>query len=811
MGALDKLLSDTKSQSALDKLLGATKQTKQDLKTVEGLKTVATGAGLEQETTNVLKGKGESPKEIFSGGLIMDTFDVLNTLQYGIVGVLKGKSFIEGIKTRQSFTDKDALGDKGIPGMIAGIALDIAFDPLTYISPSSIIKGVGKATGLIKPATKITKVAKESVVGQKLGSMFIYRFGQDPIYKELAERTIRNTAIGAENAIELVKPISKLDNATQIAIANARKAGNLESLPKQLLEKAKPAFDELDRLGKEAVEVGLLKPETYQKNVGTYIARLYKKHEIPEGITEKVKTVFEKKPVRMDLSRFKMRTDIPEDVRNAMGEIVEAGYPTAKSLIQLNQAVERAKFFKTVASGWAKDTIEDGFAKLPDVKTLGELAGKAVPQPIYDDIQEIIRTKSAWEKQLGNVVAGFKFGKVILNPSTHARNIMSNFVLNNFEGLNPARLDIYGEAAKEIVKKGKWYQEAKGVGLGLDTFASREIKDMLTGPEGVSFIKKFGRKIVDTLSNLYQKEEEFAKMAQFIFQRKKGLSPEDAMKIAEKATFNYAQVTPFIRRLRESIFGYPFITFTYKATPQVVKTLVTKPGRISYIGKIKTAIENQANPEELKKERASEPSWVRNGFYVKLPIKDKYNRSAYLDLSYILPFGDLISGQFVERGIKRETGLPEGPIEAQIKKLPFPNLVRELAQNQDFYGNKIFLESDDVEKQLKDIMRHIIKTYSPPLISDQIPGGYRTSGERRPTVFQRVKAIERGGIEEGGAQTRDLQQELLRLVGLKVSPVDLELQEKYSDLEKRKAIETLLKEKGLLSEFTLPFVPSNPR
>ena len=58
-----------------------------------------------------------------------------------------------------------------------------------------------------------------------------------------------------------------------------------------------------------------------------------------------------------------------------------------------------------------------------------------------------------------------------------------------------------------------------------------------------------------------------AKLTAYIYQREvKNLNPEDAWKAAESATFNYAQVTPLIRKLRTSIWGMPFITFTYKAT-----------------------------------------------------------------------------------------------------------------------------------------------------------------------------------------------------------------------------------------------------
>src|SRR3990167_797104 len=773
---------------------------KADLETVKGLESVAQRTGMGEEAQKILATKGEEPKKIYSGGFVMDIFDTLNALQYGVTGILKGKSFAEGVKTRQSFSDKDALGDYGIPGMIGGIALDIAVDPLTYIAPYTIIK---KIPGLVKGAKAVGEAVKSTKIGQTMGRALIYRFGQDPVYQELAERSIKNIAVGSQNVLDLARPLTKLDSATQVAIANARKAGELEKLPQELLEKAKPAFDELDRLGKEAVDVGLLKAETYAENVGSYIARLYKTKEIPKGIVGKVKTFFERKPQRIDLSRFKKRTDIPEEVRDAMGEILEAGYPTAKALVQLTQAVEKAKFFK-LAGSWAKDTVEEGFEKLPDVKTLGNLAGKAVPKWMFDDIQEIIRPR---DFNLGKkLVAGFKFSKVILNPATHARNIMSNFLLNNFEGLSPARMDIYGEAAKELVTKGKWYQEAQKVGLGLNTFASRELKDILTGTENAGFIKRFGMTTIDKLSDIYQKEEEFAKLAQYIFQRKKGLIPDEAWKIAEKATFNYAQVTPFIRRVRESIFGYPFITFTYKATPQVVKTIATKPTKISNIGKIKQAIESQSDVKELTAERASEPEWVRDGFYVKLPIKDKEGRSAYLDLTYILPFGDLISGQLIQRDIERETGLKESVPEALLSKAPFLNVVKELAKNQDFYGNKIFRESDDVENQLGDVFRHLVKTYSPPLLADQIPGGYRKGDERKPAQWQQLFAPDKD-VEVGGVQSRTRVQEFLKLVGIKIQPVDLETQVRFAEQEKERALRTLLGEEGKIAEFTRPFIP----
>src|SRR3990167_4899780 len=89
---------------------GLIKPKKQDLKTFSGLLQTAEQSGLGEEAKNALAKKGEDPKRIFSGGFVSDIFDTLNALQYGVTGMLKGKTFSEGVKTRQSFSDKDSLG-----------------------------------------------------------------------------------------------------------------------------------------------------------------------------------------------------------------------------------------------------------------------------------------------------------------------------------------------------------------------------------------------------------------------------------------------------------------------------------------------------------------------------------------------------------------------------------------------------------------------------------------------------------------------------------------------------------------------------
>ncbi len=779
--------------------------------TSQDLYNLAVQSGLQSQADKILASKGEETKKIFAGGVVSDIFDTLNLLQYGVVGMLKGKGFVEGVRTRQSWSDKDALGDNGIPGIIGGIALDIACDPLTYIAPWTILK----KAGVLKKLEPITEVAKASKVGKWLGNKFVYRFGQDPVYKELGERAIKNITVGDVNIKKLVEGVIDIPKEKAAQLLTKDKTGRFIRKPLEALKgvltddelfNVSKSYAILDDLGKQAVDLKLLGKGTWETNLGEYIKNAYLEYEQkkPLGIwgwmKKGVKGIKKRKP---GLTPEKMAE---------LGQIENPSYLLFKSMVDLNHDIENAKLFKVTAEKFGLKAIKEGFKQLPDTKRLGDLANKFVPESIFNDIQEITRARSAAEKGWGKVVAGFKFGKVIMNPATHARNVMSNEVLNWWKlGLGPWRQDIYLDAATQMAKGGKYIDEAKTVGYGLNTFASQEIKNILLGPDSLTaFGKARGKigQITEKLANIYQGEENLAKLAAFIFKRKGGIGIEDAWKAAESATFNYAQVTPFIRKLRTSLFGFPFITFTVKATPIAVETALKAPQRISAFGKIKNAIENASDIEVTARERASEPAWIKDGFYVKLPMKDKYGRSAYFDLTYIMPFGDIVSGQLFERGVRRETGLPESIPTALMRKTPFFNLVKELATNQDFYGDKIWKEGDDTSKQLGDIMRHLTRTYSPPVVSELgdltgiMPGGYMKTGERR------IKGI-RGALTpaEQVKQQRTLMQELLRNVGLKVQPIDVDIQESYAEWERKKAMESLLEEAGVLKQFRTMYVP----
>lgn len=1024
---------------------------KGDTKSSNGLYQLAIKNGLQPQADRILKAQqGEQTNRIYSGGFIMDTIDTLNALQYGVAGVLKGKSFMEGVQTRSSFSDKDSLGANGIPGIIAGIALDIAVDPLTYIAPYTVLKKIpmlsriGKAAkeavfgkvvtkGIVDSTGAASKtyqaVEGGTVAGRLLVEKLAYKMGKDPVYMGIYERGTKNMAITTQRIAEFGKPISQLTPEVASAILKTDKTGRFvrESLanlgkkltPDQLAPVAK-LYNYIDNLGKEAVELGLLSKAKYEENMGEYIKNAYMEYEQKTG--PKLPFGFSKTKI----SPIKSRKDVENIDEFGLTQVKNPAYLLMKSAIDLTREVENAKMFKQVAEKFGTDVAQEGFtqmpkttkfvtsqgaqagikssiadinskikpllnelkitfkadkkalsellgiesflkqlgisrgdelykffnegevvskvskiaqkirgwAKLPEAlqpigkaltkfKTLqealkspvgikleqayengvleragfknmeeffsfvtepykagktiakeeklagdmskiiklqkqieklteksnkiseidktsinnsfinleknlsdlrfakedlqqgladaklGDLAGKYVPNHIFESLNELITPET---DTIGKaLIANFKFAKVVMNPATHVRNIISNSILNYWKlGMNPLDprvIRAQGQAVKEIAKgSGKWIDEATPLGYNLDTFASAEFKNILESPEMNSAMGKAGsawQKTKKTLGDLYQGEENFAKLTSYIFQRDvKKLSPEDAWKAAESATFNYAQVTPLIRKIRTSIWGMPFITFSYKATPLALETALKHPDRISVIGKIKKAIEAQSDLEQTDRERASEPPWMRDGFYIKLPGTDAQGRSKYFDLTYILPFGDLMSGQLFERGLATETGTPEGPGQAILRKNPVTQLIMELGKNRNFYGNKIWKESDPVDKQARDMFIHITKTYSPPLLGEQLPNGYNAkTGE---TDWKGIP----GGIgatEEN--QQRNLVEELARNAGIKIQPLNAEVQETFQEWNKKKALETLLKESGVMKGMEINYIP----
>ncbi|MEA2036403.1 MAG: hypothetical protein U9O94_02765, partial [Nanoarchaeota archaeon] len=452
-------------------------QPKADLTTSAGLYEAARQMGLREQADKVLSEKGEKAKTFYSGGFVSDIFDSLNALQYGIVGLIKGKSFKEGVKTRQSFSDKDALGDFGIPGTIAGVALDIAVDPLTYITPWTIAK---KIPGITKGAKAIKSTVRATKAGKWFGSRLVYRFGQDPVYKLADSRRIKNISVGTRNLMDMAKGVDDIPDKLARKLLTRDKTGRFIRTPLSKLKgvlkdddlfKAARAYAVQDDLSRQGAKlISSLGKETVESNMGKYLRNAYEEYELGRKAG-----MFGTSKIGIKGIKKRVAKLTPAQMKK-LGQIDNPAYLLFKGTFDLAKDIENAKLFGAVSKQFAVKTAKEGFQQLPNTARLGELAGKFVPKNIFDSIQEITKVAGPTEKALKKVVAGFKFGKVVMNPATQARNVVSNTLLNWWKlGLGPWRLDSYADAAKSWLKHDDLFKRALHQAGDFHTYAREEM------------------------------------------------------------------------------------------------------------------------------------------------------------------------------------------------------------------------------------------------------------------------------------------------------------------------------------------------
>lgn len=428
----------------------------------------------------------------------------------------------------------------------------------------------------------------------------------------------------------------------------------------------------------------------------------------------------------------------------------------------------------------------------------GQLAGRWIDK----DVWAMLKESTQPDKQLGETaVQYFKKVKVIWNPSAYARNAMSAAIQNWWRlGLGPWKIGTYLEASRELKNDGPIIKEMRKHGFSMRSGAINEILSNYVNE--VTFGKKFGKstsktkeivKHVDrTLANSYGNIDNVAKVAGFIHAREVlGWDPEKAMRAAYEATYNYSQVTPFVHQMRRAIWGVPFITFNIKSIGLVASTLKNAPNRISVFGKARNDLFKSAGIEG-EQESETMPDWMRDdSFLMRLPWKDGKGRSMYFDLSYIMPIGAIMDGSYLKDPVQNN---------------PVLQLVRELSRNKTASGRKIFNEFDDIEQVIADMFIHSAKLGLPPIVEQQLSKGYNNDGTRELGNMPKLASTD---TQDMGPNERTFYQESFRLLGLNVSPFELDSRERTFDWNRKRNLQQMLANEGVLSEFTRPYLPKD--
>lgn len=566
---------------------------------------------------------------------------------------------------------------------------------------------------------------------------------------------------GMDYAVDLGNRLQQLPEDIQLKVGDYLRGQDVGELGKSqgLADEAK---DALYLLGEQAVDAGLLKEETFFKNAGRYLPRLYTSKEYKAlasrwGVNP---------PTGMEMSRFKARKDIPKEIREQMGEILTPGYPVAKGIANLTNDIEFAKFAGGVAKNpkWAvaadAGDIPDSF-KLLEGKKFGNLNGKYVHPEIHREFSHLRHESDKVEKYWKKALGAWKYGKVILSPKTHVRNVMSNSVLAHLGGMPMYEQPHWlAKSAREMARGGEAWAAAQRTGLLSSTYTNRELRGMfdevasqLDGVKAGDIGDKIGaigltmnkvRGAGQKAAQVYEGAEQWFKLAKFLHNRSKGMDALTASKDAEKWLFNYGKLTRFQDRYKSSPLGAPFATFTFKALPRIAEAAVKTPWRFALPMSMIYGLNKYAQDyigdtdEQAAAKRELNPEWMQGGQFnwPRVPITDDAGREYYLNLTYVLPWGDIAESGGV-------FGIPGG-------LMPFsqPGIKQawEQAANYDMFWKQPIVKDEDVAGltgtdralvELKKRGAHIGQGLAPTPVMDIIKG--KAALEGKPDYRGRVR------------------------------------------------------------------------
>jgi len=692
-------------------------------------------------------------------------------------------------------------GVTGKKGMAAGLIADIALDPLWILSPLKAAKLL-RLPALLK-ASRLPEVGQkiaQTPAGQAVGRALVPDFGKPSRFIEIAEEHHREVSNAVESAVDLGRRIGKFEPQAQRRVRDFMITGSDAGRQKVLRNAKQSGFDpaaiekiaveamERDiKLGGAMVDTGLMTTDTFLKWRGQHMWRAFRKHQDPvqyyinKGMSApKAALEAEKKLKAMSemtgptssiterLAFLTERQDLPPEMLRQMGEILEAAYPVAKGQAMAGQAVATRRMLNTIKDEFSDDVVGGvaprGFKIVPNEKGYGPLAGRAVPESIHRDVVQLAQKPGRFGRLWRQNVGWWKYGKVVLNPATHARNVMSNFVLADLAGLAPFKVHRYVQGARSLATKDKYYQEAKQAGTFLtDTFVGVEIPKLMDRAEDLadlqsgaaSFLAATTRKAKRAFAkagDAYQAEEQWFKMSFFIDQRKRGIGVKEAANAAEDALFNYRRVPWLVDNLRR--YGaVPFITFPYKALPATAKALAKRPAAISRYGHIIRTFE--APKREQEGERSALPTYMQDG-WMRLPGQDQKGRVRYLNLEYVLPWGDL-GEAFSLKGY-----LGTGGRKSAFLSVPGADLAAALVTGDDPFTNQ------KIADRPGGMPRYLYNFVVPPL------AGY--AGQELAAAAQGVPVNKMSSRAEPRSKTQAV---LSSFFGVKITPVDIDEERGY--------------------------------
>lgn len=440
-----------------------------------------------------------------------------------------------------------------------------------------------------------------------------------------------------------------------------------------------------------------------------------------KALDQSINGVHDPKLVQKALKGAIEDPNTPNELKFLARDLYNLPYSTPAAVAEASKKASTSFLVSNLKRlGVVQDQLPQG-AKLGDDWWLSKfptLKGAYVPRDVELELRAIMDipkyTQAGFLGKMNRMLlTPWKTGKVILRPASHFRNAISNVILNDWGGLPFYRMDVYLDAAKEFKNRGKLWKEWERLSGAGGTFSVAEVENITGGMKYGSnmmdhMLSKFDQ-MVSVPRQIYNAEEQYFKLAKYMWNRNHGMKDYESFLDAMKWTFNYGEITRATAAIRGTIA--PFYTWTSKVMPLMAETAVKHPIRFAKWPMMFEAMQigaidqlNMSN-DEWSWVDSILPDYIREGAFLLLPWRDAQDRLQLLNLTYIMP------------GLGDMTDLMRDP-SGQMFGSPFISIAAGLRDNVRYGGAPISYDwepwSTRVAKKMAYVWESMIPSF--PLI-----------------------------------------------------------------------------------------------
>ncbi|WP_103578805.1 hypothetical protein [Campylobacter concisus] len=424
------------------------------------------------------------------------------------------------------------------------------------------------------------------------------------------------------------------------------KALDGEMDPGELPEHVRPLYEKvrktIDDGAQALVDAGALESKNVIKD---YIKHYYKKHMDEAKENSRIA-----KALRQ--SKFFARKQMSWEQKQLRQIEDDAAFAVTNTILEQKKQLLKAQTLKLFADKFAKDMPPEGvdglkWAKMSDesagggIKKYGALAGKYVPEDVAKALAEaemLGREMAKFNNMYFKLIDHIKVNVTVKNPFTHLYNFGSNMALAFLHGDFNEAMKTTAALMRGDKQFKRWETLANSLGLdshlsdleGLVKPLQSEAKDgILTRALKEAYMAE-GSWSGEKARYFYSMEDKVFKIARFkknleMIAKNKGFDVNDfskfsadelkaAMKDAQYSYVDYSTHFNGTLKMLDKTGVQPFLHYTVKSTPMVVKAALKRPDRFLMMQAVLAFFGGSAwLGADNERDNLAKPEWAESG------------------------------------------------------------------------------------------------------------------------------------------------------------------------------------------------------